>query len=107
MNQSNFTIECWGCGKSLTRPFNDIFTFEHQIQQLIVEEGWTRREFGPNANPWFCGTQCAYHSHAAIQCRNWWDNYERRAFIKTITLVILTMIGVLAAIFLFAHLIGG
>lgn len=70
--KATMIVQCWGCGKSQNYPLDPYCIFDARIDQLISKEGWIRRKFGPNATPWFCGVQCAYHSQAALQCEEWW-----------------------------------
>jgi hypothetical protein len=72
--KSFFTIQCWGCNKSVTRGYRD---HEETIQQteLLKKEGWRRVLFGPGADPWFCSEDCAVNSYNACHAKEWWGNY--------------------------------
>lgn len=72
---ATFSITCWGCNKSIYRPYIDKKDFDIQINEL-KNEGWLRREFGPNASSWFCGEDCAYNSYHAKQAEDWWNEYN-------------------------------
>ena len=66
-----FTIQCWGCNKAVTRPYSSHEDIQHKIE-LLKMGGWRRREFGPNASPWFCSEDCAMNSYNAKRAEEWW-----------------------------------
>jgi hypothetical protein len=106
---ATFTIDCAGCGKSVTHPYDGAETFEFRIEQLISKEGWVRRDFAPNARLWFCDSLCAYHSPAAVQCEEWWRKHNQpKAFSTTKVLIatLVTMVLTVLASFGLQHLIG-
>lgn len=75
-----FTIQCWGCGKCVTRGYHDHEESQAQTE-LLKKDGWMRRRFGPGADPWFCSEDCAFNSYNARTAWEWWGNHfinERR-----------------------------
>ena len=107
-SSATFTVDCAGCGKSVTHPYGEGLTFEFRIEQLISKDGWIRRDFAPNARLWFCGHQCANHSYAALQCEEWWRKHnETKPFplYKTVILTLLTIALILWVSFGLQHLL--
>lgn len=90
---TTFYIECWGCGKSITKQADNWCAFQTRIDQLISQEGWVRREFGPNSSPWFCSTLCAYQSPAARQCEKWWHHHPAPHWFEKIIKDFLSKLG--------------
>lgn len=78
---ATFTIQCWGCNKSVSRPY-DSFEDEQQKIQELKNQGWQRRTFGNNINasPWFCSEDCAHNSYNAKQAEQWWADQEFVAY---------------------------
>lgn len=74
-----FTIQCWGCNKAVTRPYSGHDDIQHKVEMLKVA-GWRRREFGPNASPWFCSEDCATNSYNAKQAEEWWAQKEFKEY---------------------------
>lgn len=72
-----FTVQCWGCNKAVTRPYSGHDDAQHKIE-LLQMGGWRRREFGPNASPWFCSEDCAMNSYNAKQAEEWWAKHKFR-----------------------------
>lgn len=74
---ATFWIKCWGCNKTVSSgEYDDSDQYELKLNQF-KKEGWLRREFGPNASPWFCGEECAYHSMNAKTAEEWWSKYKQ------------------------------
>jgi len=106
---ATFTVDCVGCGKSVTHPYDGATTFEFRIEQLISKEGWVRRDFAPNVRVWFCDSLCANHSPAALQYEDWWRKHNQlKAFSTTKVLIatLLTTVLTLLVSFGLQHLIG-
>jgi hypothetical protein len=94
-----FTLQCWGCNKAVTRPYSDHDDVQHKIE-LLKLGGWRRREFGPNASPWFCSEDCAINSYNAKQAEEWWakhnwEEYCRNAIIPPALWAPLAFAGIL------------
>src|SRR5512135_420330 len=74
--KSSFSIQCWGCNCSETHPWTGPGPEYDAIMEDMKSRGWQRREFGPNAAPWFCGKDCAYNSYNAKRAEEWWAQKE-------------------------------
>lgn len=106
-----FTIQCWGCNKCITRPYTNHEDLEKQTELLKVA-GWRRREFGPNASPWFCSEDCAYNSYNAKRAEEWWAQKEFHEYCqksadgagKVLFVIILIAIAVLFGVCSYARL---
>lgn len=106
---STFTVDCAGCAKSVTHPYDSNWDFEFRIEQLISKEGWIRRDFSPYTRLWFCGTQCANYSRAALQCEEWWHKYNQMKpfpIYKAVIATVLTIALTIWVSFGFQHLLG-
>lgn len=68
---AQFFMQCWGCNRSLSRPYTSQEDCDRQTQELMAQ-GWQRRVFGPGADPWFCSNECANNSSHAKQAEAWW-----------------------------------
>jgi hypothetical protein len=71
---AKFTVQCWGCDKSVTLPYESFEDHQHKIEVLKVQ-GWRRVLFGPGAEPWFCSEDCALYSYNARKAKEWWGNH--------------------------------
>ena len=107
---STFTLHCWGCGKSITKPYEGIFDIEIKLQMASLE-GWIKRKFGPGAEVWFCGPSCAYHSIPARQAEEWWEIHNTvtkgitlKTYIHPKLILIGFVVGVAAFFFGFSFL---
>jgi len=104
MNRENttahFWVQCWGCNKSVCRPYDDPADVDLQLLDLM-KQGWRRREFGPHASPWFCGEACATRSYNAKQAEEWWARKQtpETDHIGNITGGIFILILVIIALF--------
>ena len=97
MTKAFFTMQCWGCGKCVTRGYHD--HEEAQMQtELLKKDGWRRHKFGPGADPWFCGEECALYSHNARTAKEWWSNHfvnsrrNKRLFLAGLTALVVIMV---------------
>jgi len=79
---ATFTIECWGCRRSVSRPYTDYDDSQQKLEELKAE-GWCRRAFGPKGapqnwdeGPWFCSKECAYSSYNAVQAEEYWRDED-------------------------------
>jgi hypothetical protein len=82
MMSATFTIQCWGCSKSVSCLY-DSFDDEQQKLQELKNLGWRRRAFwSPNwdKGPWFCSDECATHSHNAQQAAKYWEEHAQKEF---------------------------
>ena len=77
--KATLTATCWGCNKSITKPYSDFNSSLIQLESLLTE-GWVKRSFGPNAWAWFCSHDCAYLSSHAQQAEQWWKEHQRKVF---------------------------
>ena len=100
-----FTIQCWGCNKAVTRPYSGHDDVQHKIE-LLKMGGWRRREFGPNASPWFCSDDCATNSYNARQAEEWWAAKEWRKKDEKIRFGMLMGFGILVLIPMFCLAMG-
>lgn len=71
-DQSTFTLSCWGCHKEVKLPYTGAAQLQKELNNL-VKGGWVKRQFATNAEPWFCGLDCAYQSIPAKQAEEWWN----------------------------------
>ena len=77
MMSTTFWLKCAGCRKTVcSGDYDDPDQYEVKIEQF-KRGGWFRREFGPNASPWFCSQECGYHSLAAKKAEEWWNKYNQ------------------------------
>jgi hypothetical protein len=101
--KSTITITCWGCNKSINKPYTDPDTCQKQLEKLLAE-GWVRRYFSPTAWSWFCGHVCAYHSFHAQQAEQWWKEHSKKTipwnFILPATLLLVSSGWALVHLFL-------
>lgn len=74
---STFYMMCWGCNRTLPRPYFGEEDYARQIQELMTM-GWQRRVFGPGADPWFCSDDCAHNSANAKRAEAWWANKKNK-----------------------------
>lgn len=84
---SQISVVCTGCRKRVVKNFSGDFGSSKAMRQ-ISSEGWLRREFGPNASPWFCSTNCAYHSDEALEIEKHWERGSIPKWIPAIFFIV-------------------
>jgi hypothetical protein len=101
---ATLTATCWGCNKSITKPYSDFNSSLIQLENLL-KEGWVKRFFGPNACSWFCGHDCAYLSAHAQQAEQWWKEHKQKTFpwFMVLPLVVIMICFVLAVFDIFTR----
>lgn len=72
---AHFILQCWGCNKAVSSPYSSFDDMQNRTEALKLD-GWRRREFGPNASPWFCSDDCAANSYNSKRAEEWWDKHE-------------------------------
>lgn len=92
---AQISVVCTGCRKRVVKNFSGDIG-RSRVMREISSEGWLRREFGPHASPWFCSTNCAYHSDEAIEIEKHW---ERGGIPKWLP-VILFAVSMIALLFI-------
>jgi len=102
-DQSTFCLSCWGCHKEVILPYTGADQLQKELNTLI-KNGWVKRQFAPNAEPWFCGLDCAYQSLPAKQAEEWWSKRVKEVrSVSQITKLTTYLFGVL--VFAFAGLL--
>jgi hypothetical protein len=96
---ATITITCWGCCKTIDKPYSNYLDCQKELDNLL-EEGWIKRSFGSNAWAWFCSHDCAYNSNHARIAELWWQKHGKKnmpwIFTVSTVLVIIYMILSLA-----------
>jgi len=75
---ATFTLQCWGCDKTVTRPYLDLQDMAKRSEELKAQ-GWRVRTFGPGASPWFCSDECEKYSYNAQEAERLWKNKDQHA----------------------------
>ena len=101
--KSNITITCWGCNKSVTKPYSSSIDCANQLENLLTE-GWVKRYFSPKVWSWFCGHHCAYNSFHARQAELWWQQNSKKPiawfFIVPSAIILICFVIAIASIFM-------
>lgn len=72
---------CEGCPKALTVKIGPGYSWDDGTK-AATEQGWRRRMFAENVNPWFCSEDCSKYSNQAIEWEDYWakNNNEIEPF---------------------------